>query len=869
MRKAQKRQAENFIKLLGQAHEEIKRFIEKREISAAMMLLSQCQEGAIGLGNLIEKTEGEGFLTVTFLEDYCELVYQTFEQLAGKQEINANKLHKKLQKALLQIENSVRNDIKVQLETVFFPYKASMWDSMESVWRAAEADPNCNAYVVPIPYYDRLSDGTFGQMHDEKDMYPDDIPVADWKTYDVGSRHPDIIFIHSPYDAGNYVTSIHPNFYSKHLKKNTDLLVYIPYFISFGALPEEMCVTAGSFYADKVILQSEAIRQMYIQAFKKFEKNHPCTYRLGKIDQKFQALGSPKYDKAIRSKQNDFCLPNQWENMLYDPENRKRKVIFYNTSLGAILKGGERYLKKICSVLETFKKRKDVLLWWRPHPLSKETFHSMRPQFLEKYEQIVQIYQQEKWGIYDDTPDLHRAVSWCDAYYGDISSVIELFLTVKKPVMLQCIEDYPISFENIVRAKDYDWVTAFNFNGLFRLNGKTGSADFMGCFPNEKDGFRLFFDIVRYQNMLIFTPFSAEGIAVYRMDTEEYVHIPLKKPERINKQVTYLEQSKFCVCVVYEEYAFLFPCTYPAIVKFNLKTMETEYLYETIAELDRIVKHKDSYYFRKGKIEGKYVKLWCAAAGAMVEFDMESCRFNICFQLKQKEMYIDAAYGNSYNWLLPGGKSRTILKVSKDYRELQPVVLEEEIVSESLPFLEYAALEDELYLFPGTAKKVIKIKENHDEIEEVRMFDGEHMEDYQGLPTDWRYFLAKKSGDKLLVFNNFAHQLITYDMESGQVQNESIMVNQKSRMNRKRFLMAWKAHFTGSGQETDLAVYEDCRMVLDVFLDTFVKEEEELLGDFYKIWNKTMGKDSRRMNGTCGCSIYEYAKKCLQEAQEL
>ena len=71
MRKAQKKQAENFLKLLGQAHDEIKKFIEHKEFSAAMELLGQCQEGAAGLGNLIEKTEGEGFITISLLEDYC------------------------------------------------------------------------------------------------------------------------------------------------------------------------------------------------------------------------------------------------------------------------------------------------------------------------------------------------------------------------------------------------------------------------------------------------------------------------------------------------------------------------------------------------------------------------------------------------------------------------------------------------------------------------------------------------------------------------------------------------------------------------------------------------------------------------------
>ena len=52
-------------------------------------------------------------------------------------------------------------DIKhlLQKKIFFLPYKASMWDSLESVWKAAVEDKeHCEAYVVPIPYYDIDSD---------------------------------------------------------------------------------------------------------------------------------------------------------------------------------------------------------------------------------------------------------------------------------------------------------------------------------------------------------------------------------------------------------------------------------------------------------------------------------------------------------------------------------------------------------------------------------------------------------------------------------------------------------------------------------------------------------------------------------------
>ena len=49
MRRAQKKQAQDFAKLLAQAHDEIRKEIGKKNRAAAMDLLAQCQEGAVQL----------------------------------------------------------------------------------------------------------------------------------------------------------------------------------------------------------------------------------------------------------------------------------------------------------------------------------------------------------------------------------------------------------------------------------------------------------------------------------------------------------------------------------------------------------------------------------------------------------------------------------------------------------------------------------------------------------------------------------------------------------------------------------------------------------------------------------------------------
>lgn len=390
MRKYQQKQILESIKTLYEATSEIKRFLSRKDSDSVIQLLADCQEMAIQIGNYIERHEGEGTQTVSHLEEYCQLLYQASVKINNTD--SDIKIDKPLQRQLIKIENSVMFELKPnKIEIAFISYKASMSDSIESIYLAAKADPCCDAFFVPIPYYDINPDHSLGTMHYEgADCYGDNIEVTDWQQYDIEARHPDVIFTFNPYDEGNLVTRVHPGFFCRKLREYTDLLVYVPYFVTADDVPEDFCTTAGCIYAHKVIVQSEKIRDTYIRVFQKTFGD-----RLGKAEDKFVALGSPKYDKVLNTKREDCVLPDEWSRLI-----NGKKVVLYNTSIGAILQGNEQYLKKLRHVLSVFQKRDDVVLWWRPHPLSESTYASMRPGLLEEYEQIVAEYKRESMGVF-------------------------------------------------------------------------------------------------------------------------------------------------------------------------------------------------------------------------------------------------------------------------------------------------------------------------------------------------------------------------------------------------------------------------------------------------------------------------------------
>jgi hypothetical protein len=437
MRRTHRKQILELLKTLSEAHAEIKKRILSGDTPSVIGLLADCQEGAVQTGTFIEKLEGEGTKTVALLEEYCELLYKASleAEYSDAADAGAAKRVKRLQMQLIAIENSAKNEFSQNnIEIAFIPYTASMWDALESVWLAAKDDPDCEAYVIPAPYYDRMPDGSFGQMHYEGDRYPDYVPVVDWREYDFAERRPDVIFTHNPYDDGNLVTSIHPDFYCKRLKELTELLIYVPYFVFIDGIPEHFAATAGCVYAHKVILQSDKMRDSYVSAFKRTFGNN-----LGNPKDRFIALGSPKYDAAINGRPEDFTMPENWNRLIAAADGAGKKVVLYNTSVGTILSGNEQYTKKLRSTLDMFRGRDDVTLWWRPHPLSEATYKSMRPQLFDEYRRIVAGYRREGFGIYDDTCDLHRAIANSDAYYGDWSSLITMYAITGKPVMIQNI----------------------------------------------------------------------------------------------------------------------------------------------------------------------------------------------------------------------------------------------------------------------------------------------------------------------------------------------------------------------------------------------------------------------------------------------
>lgn len=712
MRKYNKKQCSELIETLEEAHREIAKCIEKDAISAASSLLADCQDAAVSIGNIIESSEGEGTEAVRRLENYCELVYQINEELISGKKVNARNAEKHLRRTILGAQSSI-NALPTRYEAVFFPYKASMWDSLESIWMAADEDPNCDAYVVPIPYYDRNPDGTFARLHYEADLYPDYVPITGYAQYNLEEHHPDMIYIHNPYDEYNYVTSVHPNFYSRVLKQYTDCLVYVPYYATSGKMAEGHGFCPSYMIVDYIVVQSKIM-------IEQFDERVPR--------EKFLPLGSPKFDRVIRLCKNPPEPPAGWKKKMAG-----KKVFFYNTSISGMLANTEFFLKKMDFVFHVFRDNENACIIWRPHPLLQSTFESMRRAEFAEYERLKEKFIEDDIGIYDATPDIEKTIAYCDAYLGDDgSSVLSMFMVANKEIytLNQSVHDYVTN--DVYKADFYvgpNLLSEFNkyvllpFNKLFLDENDDGKYGYLCDLTDYKDRWGYLFGY-RYlgDKGYIFPCCEQNILSVDKNGIQNKTEL---------RKVDLKGGSFFMAWIVLKKYAFLIPDNYPYLVRFDLQTAEVDYI-DGVRDFYQETVRTEKFISAVGYIEDKLYFL-NPEGSKILQINAETLEktyIDVEFGMRIERM-VSERYDSEYFWLFPeAGKKLIRWNRIQNSQEIYEINLEDiksinpdtGAVTEIKYFLSLIRVNEDVIVAPLWGNKFVKINLISKETEEWHPF---------------------------------------------------------------------------------------------------------------------------------------------------
>ena len=555
MRLAQKKQLLSLMREYEEAHTELENLYQKGDLEACCELLSTCQETAVAIGEQIEEAEGSGAQTVQRVEEYCEDLYEIHQAIRSLNQAQVMPLFSKLRTQWKEVEKTFQEEIQVILEIVFLPYKASMWDSMESIYLAAKADSSCHAVVLPIPYYDRNPAHELATKHDETNLFPSYIGCKSCEEYDLQVEQPDIIYIHNPYDGGNVVTSIDPRFYSNVLKNECTKLVYVPYYVSAGGIHSFQLDYRAYSFVDYVIAQSFHLLPYFSTMIRK---------------EQFIVTGSPKFDQILAVCNAPAKMPEAWKERAGG-----KKLFFYNTSLEEAFLHREGLLRKLEYVFHHFKDREDLCLLWRPHPLLEATFSSVLPDLSRKYLAIKERFIQDDYGIYDDTESPEQTIVLADAYLGGwTSSLATTFGITGKPLFLldqnvHCLpeqEDYlGTLFGGRVDELDGNYMVTEGS----QLFGRGEDGIFRFCCRLSEDSEKAYGRVFEEEDRMYIAPLHSFQILV-RDGGGECKPIPLKPCE--------VTLAAFTDSIRVGDFLFLIPQTYPYLVRMDFRTEELHYV---------------------------------------------------------------------------------------------------------------------------------------------------------------------------------------------------------------------------------------------------------------------------------------------------
>ena len=433
--------------------------------------LVKCVDDILSSMEMLTKFKGNSYM-VSKVKKVCSdntAVLETEKDAGQMYSELLNEFKKKIESSDIEGAKKTADDFKnlisdsVVYKVVFMPYKASMWDSLESVWMAADKDKRCEAVVVPITYYELDSNRNPAKRVNEREEFPEYVPVVNDEEYDLEHDLPDIIYIDNPYDDTNSITRIDSRYYSWNLKKYCEKLVYVPYYKWVDGVSSTSFKSA-MYYADYTVQSSDDAVKRCIEASPEYAKELGLeTIEIRNImENKLINLGSPEVDKVVSL--NNVKLPYEWNGKVA----RSRVNVLYNTTLDEIFKS--KTFDKVKETLGFFKNNRDKsFVIWRPHPLMRQSLVSMLPYLVDEYDEIMSEFINSSYGVLDTNASMHYSMFWSDMCYGyKTSSLTELYKYTGKIVL----EDAPkltnfvskrsaenllneLKESNVVREPDY------------------------------------------------------------------------------------------------------------------------------------------------------------------------------------------------------------------------------------------------------------------------------------------------------------------------------------------------------------------------------------------------------------------------------
>lgn len=433
--------ARQYISVLDEMMENCTAQMQEQQYEDVLSVLPELQQLVVDFGTLLEEVRGETNPSVqkvvAKIQEYCDALYVVYEQLnirlqepdtskIGQQSVNeadvdatVRALHEAFVQSYTEMKLEIQNSC-INRRTVLFVSTGQKACQIYMVLHDMEsAKADTDVYDVCVP-------AVFKDIYGRAEFEPD----RPWQKVNLALLAPDTIYIQDPYDGENPCLTIPPMYYAGNLRKYTKNLIYVPPYKvkEFGAEDTtdlynmKHYVTAPALmYADQIYVQSENMRQRYLECLVEFS------------GEEYRAIWERKISVS------EFVFQSE------AGKDTSQKTILYCIGENELANLGKRELAHVESRLQVFADNHENLqvhICFYPPRLSDWEVDLQRVKTLTE---ILRTYVEtnQTWCMLDE-PREHedfaayrgRLAMNSDAYYGSPSPYVHEFTLREKPVML-------------------------------------------------------------------------------------------------------------------------------------------------------------------------------------------------------------------------------------------------------------------------------------------------------------------------------------------------------------------------------------------------------------------------------------------------
>lgn len=207
-------------------------------------------------------------------------------------------------------------------------------------------------------------------------------------------------------------------------------------------------------------------------------------------------------------------------------------------------------------------------------------------------------------------------------------------------------EKHILDFEAVVFLDDgIGYASDFEKNGLYEVDLNNQKCKFIMLFPNETmTSRRIHCTALHHASKVFFVPMSGDYISIYDIGNNTIEQIAI--PALGEKYSCYREKQKFSKAVCYEGNIYMFPFTYPGIIKLETETNQITILDDWVSN--------EQYFFRGGMcVDGEMAYLANGVNNIILQFNMETEKAVVYYVGAHNNGAMCISKYENYYWIVP------------------------------------------------------------------------------------------------------------------------------------------------------------------------------------------------------------------------